>query len=154
MWYAGKRESDMVCEGASQWCVKGLGWTVLCICAGHLTRWLVRRATAEAAHVDLQIFSSTDLPIPTSHYSSTCNRNSKLFSAPFPLFIFPQPFSSWWAREGVEYTVLLLCPGLRASSEEQFVHVLRLGSRGVLGKQNLLPSISRQNSGAENLVVW
>lgn len=63
-----------------------------------------------------KFFCSTGLPSPLP-LTSNCTWDLKLFPAPFPLFLFPQAFSSWWTRKGVEYTLLLLCLGLRASSE-------------------------------------
>lgn len=133
--------------------MKGLGWTVLCICAHHLTRWLVRIASAETPSVELYIFLLQRPPCPYLPLFFQLHQKLKTLLCPFPTVHFPTNLLIMVGQEGVECTVLFLQP--RAQSQYRtFLHILRLGSTGVLGKQNHLPSITRQSSGSENLAIW
>lgn len=97
---AGKGESDTVCEGALQWCVKGLGWTLLCIHTHHLTRWLVRSASTETAHVDLQLFLLQRPPYLQLSLFLCLHQKLKALPCPFPTVCLPTALLTLVCRDG------------------------------------------------------
>lgn len=76
---AEKKESDVVCEGASQWCVKGLGWTDLCLRA----HYKVELPQQKLPMLTFNFFCFTGLPSPLPLTSQLYQR-LKALPCPFP----------------------------------------------------------------------